>query len=193
MLGVDNFLRDKVTPLHTSVLNAIMLESPASLKITVPKLESVELTKEHFSMIDRVIKMFGNKKGCRNSSILAPIVRACYNYEKKPQVMKKIERFIGILNGSVYGISDSEIAAHKLREWFLVSMSSKNSRPLKRVIYRKTENALWMFIQGKMCDKLTEVRKENFPLEMTKKLMPYFDNTKDFEKKHNGKRLTLRD
>jgi len=189
ILSIEGY-QNRITPLHAAVLTSMMLESPASLKITIPKLEAAELLKQYFGVINDVIEIFGTRKGVRCSSVVSPVVRAYLLYKNNPQMTRRLKRFVGIMNGTIYELNADENAAHRLREWLLISLGSGKTRPLKRVIYRKTEKALWLFLHKEPCELLTEVKKECFPLPMSKSLIPYFDNTREFKKEHGGKRLT---
>ena len=192
VIQIDGFPQ-KVQAIHSAVISSVILESPAALKITIPKLEKAELLKENFGIINDIVEMFGYKKGCRyvrNASVMAPVVRAYKNYSGNPIKTKMIKRFVGILTGTVLNIGPEETAAYKLREWLLTNLGSGKTRPLKRVIYRKTEKALWLYLQKENCDSLTETRRECFPIEVTKNTSGYFDNTRVLVKKQGGKRLS---
>ena len=188
----DKKYRLNAKTIHIAVIRSMLLESPASTKIAVPKLELAEFIKIYFDSADKIISIFGASHSTtkiRNASLIAPIVRA---YEDNKGNLTILARFIGILTGDIRSDKHEDDAAYKLRDWFLCEMGSKKTRPLKRVIYRKTDKALSLFIQGKTCGILTEANIEHFPLAMNKNenLSTYLDNSKSMEKKHGNQRKT---
>jgi hypothetical protein len=177
---------------HAAVIRSMMVESVASLKITIPKLEAVDLLRNNLPTIDMVVRKFVGKKGCKfikNASVLAPIARAYMNYSKNATKTKMIDRFVEILSGNAVNIAPDEMAAHKLRDWLLINMSKHSTRPVKRSVYRRTEMALWLYLQKQSCEYVTEATREHFPIEVGDAMTPYFDNTKILCKPHGYKRM----
>jgi len=192
----DKKYRGQVKSIHPAVIRSMLVESPASLRIAVPKLEMAEFIKTYFDSVNKVVSFFGsgtrNGAKIRNSSIMAPVVRAYEIYKSDSEKIKRLGRFVGIIIGAIRSEKPEDDAAYKLREWILLELGSTKTRPYKRVIYRKTEKALKLFLTGDTCSSLMESNMECFPLDMTKheNLTAYLDNSKSMEKKHGNKRRT---
>ena len=175
--------RDTARALHAATVRSMITESPSSIKATIPKMELAEFIKTYFDSVDQVISYFGGEgsvKRFKNSSIIATVVRAYEIYKNDLEKMKLIGKFIGILTGEIRSEKKSDDAAYKLRDWLMIEMGSQKTKPLKKVIYRKTQMSLNLFLQRKTCGRLYEAQVEYFPLNMSKHsgLAHYIDNSR---------------
>ena len=187
--------KGSITSLHSAVMRSIMVESPASLKITMPKLELVSVLKQNYESIEEIIKTFGYKKGLRCiriASVMAPVTRAYLFYRKDMQKRDMIKRFIGILTGDIRSEKQEDDAPYKLRDWLLVRLNNKKNRPFSRVIYRTTEKALWNYLNHISFNFLTESLKECFPVDLGKNTKEYFNNDKEFVNIRKGRKRLIK-
>jgi hypothetical protein len=193
VLQYDGKLNGQVKSIHSSIMKSMIVESPASLRVTIPKLELSELLERNFQIINKIVLLVGNSKlvkFIRQAPVLAPVTRAYSIYRGDVKKVKRIERFLGILTGDIRVLSAEDDVAYKLREWLLTNLSNKKSRPFTRVIYKKTAHALWMYLTGRQCKWLTEAKVEYFPVDFGGGSKAYFDYQKRLVRKHGGKRLT---
>jgi len=188
-----NGYKNAVTILHSAIMRSMVVESPAATKVNIPKLDLVSVLKKNFSLICEVIDIFGQKKGIRCvrvASVMAPVARAYKYYENDHKKKDMIKRFIGILVGDIRSDKKEDDAPYKLREWLLVQLSNRRFRPLPRSIYRRTDKALWYYLENKPFEFLTEAMREYFPVDFGKEFKDYFDNDKELINKHGNKKLT---
>jgi len=103
-----------------------------------------------------------------------------------------IKRFIGILTGDIRSAKQEDDAPYKLRDWLLVSLNNRKSRPLSRVIYRTTEKVLWNYLNQITFVFLTQSLKECFPVDLGKNTKEYFNNDKEFISVRKGRRRLIK-
>lgn len=126
--------------------------------------EIIDFIGEHREALEFSFEVLSqNKRGLCGAELRAIIARAWY----KRNCRSRIRLFCQYLMDGMVDNKDTDSAVIKLRNW-LMDMQARGQTggsQMRDITYAKIEEALTLFIAGEPCERLGQVKAEQFPLK----------------------------